>query len=308
MTPDKNTINETFLPVGDGHELYVQEWGSPDSQTTFLFLHGGPGSGCSDSHKDFFDPTRDRVIFFDQRGSGKSKPYGSLSNNTTQHLVNDITKVLDASAVQRAVLVGGSWGSTLALAYVLAEPVRVDRLIIRGIFTGSQAEVDFLEKGGFRYFYPDVWSDFVASVPEQYRDDPAAYHQKRLLGNDEEAMRASSLAYSLLEGSIAKLDDRTRPPSGDDFDPFPMRIEVHYTNELCFMPERYLLDNAHKITVPVCIIQGRYDNVCPPITAYELHQKLRDSQLIWTTAGHSGSDRANYDATSFAIASVARLK
>lgn len=305
MTPDKYTIKETFLPVGDDHELYVHEWGTATSATTFLFLHGGPGSGCSDSHKEFFAPTRDRVIFFDQRGSGKSLPYGLLKSNTTQHLVDDITKILDSSDTEKVVIVGGSWGSTLALAYVLAQPERVEGLVVRGIFTGSKAEIDFMEKGGFRHFYPDVWGDFVASVPKKYQDDPAAYHQKRLLGSDKEAMQASSLAYSLLEGSIMKLDDRVHPPSVDDFDPFPMRIEVHYTNELCFMPDRYLLDNASKITVPVWIIQGRYDNVCPPITAYELHQKLPNSQLIWTTAGHSGSDRANYDATSLAITSIA---
>lgn len=308
MTPDKFTIKESTVSVGSGHELYVQEWGNIESQTVFLFLHGGPGSGCNDGHKSYFDPERDRVIFFDQRGCGRSTPYGSLENNTTQLLVGDIIKILDDSDIEKVVLVGGSWGSTLALAFAIEYPARVKSMVLRGIFTGSKSEVDFLDKGGFRAVYPDVWQRYVASVPEEYKSDPSAYHEPRLLGDDQEAMKQSALAYDTLESSIMRLDDRMSPEDPNTHDPYPIRMEVFYMSNGCFMPDRYILDKAHTLTMPVTIIQGRYDMVCPPVTALELHQLLPKSQLLWTVAGHSGSDRANYDATKLAIAAAQSIQ
>lgn len=301
MTPDTFTIKELTLPVGDGHELYVQEWGRKESAVTFLFLHGGPGSGCGDGHKAYFDPTRDKVIFFDQRGCGRSTPYGSITNNTTQLLVEDIVKILDECGADKVVIVGGSWGSTLALAFALAHPSRVKAMVLRGIFTGSKSEADFLDQGGFRAIYPDVWQQFVSSVPREHSDNPAAYHESRLLGSDEQAMKESAFAFATLEDSIMRLDDRLNAGSFDDFDPCPIRMEVFYTSNLCFMPDRHILESAYTLTMPITIIQGRYDMVCPPITAHELHGLLPQSQLVWTVAGHSGNDRANYDATRMAI-------
>lgn len=301
MTPDQYTLSEHMLEVGEGHTLYVQEWGSQETSTTFIFLHGGPGSGCKDSHKALFDPAKHHVVFFDQRGAGKSTPSGELQHNQTEHLIEDINRIAKKLALKEFVLVGGSWGSTLALAYTLAHPDMVKALVIRGIFTGSQQEIDFLERGGQKAFFPDTWQRFLDQTPKEHHDDPAAYHGARVLGKDERAMKASAYAFADLEGSVAALDDRFALPPFEDFDPLSIRIEIHYTQNLCFMPDNYILDNAHKLSLPVHIIQGRYDAVCAPQTAYKLHQLLPNSTLTWTLAGHSGHDRANYDATKLAI-------
>lgn len=296
MQQDQFTLKEQMIEVGDGHRLYTQLWGSTDAKETIIFLHGGPGSGCSDGHKQLFDPTQQRVLFFDQRGSGQSLPHGSLLANNTDALIEDINKLAEAYDINTFVLTGGSWGSCLALAYGIKYPARVTRMVLRGIFTGRKAEVDFLDKGQIAAFFPDVWDRFVASVPPEFADDPGAYHQERMFGNDQVA-RAAALAYADLEGSIIALDDRVARPTIDPktFDSASTTIESHYLVNGCFMPDGHIIANADKLTMPIALVQGRYDMVCPPFTAYELHQALPNGQLYWTIAGHSGSDRANVD-------------
>jgi proline iminopeptidase len=296
MTPDAHTIQETFVEVGDGHTLYMQEWGNPRAIHPIIFLHGGPGAGCSNSHKQSFDPLQQRVIFFDQRGSGRSVPYGSLQYNTTADLVEDIEKIARHCKLDQFVLTGGSWGSCLALAYALEYPKRVQAMVLRGIFTGAQAEVDYFDKGGFRNFFPEAWERLLAATPKSHHNHPTNYHFPRILGDNDQAMRESGHAYESMEGALLRLDDRFSLAPIDEFDPTSVRIEVHYLANDSFMPERHILKNAHKLHMPIWLIQGRYDFVCPPVTAHELHQLLPDSQLIWTTAGHSGGDRSNYDA------------
>lgn len=291
MTPDAYTIREAFLDVGDGHTLYIHEWGNPKASNPFISLHGGPGDSMSDSHKLRYDPRQHRVIFFDQRGCGRSTPYGELRNNTTTDLVEDISKIADHCGVESFVLTGASWGSCLALAYAIAHPERVQALVINGIFTGSQAEISWLDSGQFRTFYPEAWQTYLEATPKSYRDNPTAYHAKRVLGDDANAARESAYAYSRLEGSVMALDDRFKPVDMLEYDHIPTRIELHYMANTCFMPDRYVLDHAHKLTMPVWIIQGRYDMVCPPQAAYELHQQIASSRLVWTTAGHRSADR-----------------
>ncbi len=295
MNPDKYTIKEQFVSVGDGHELYVQEWGNANAKTTILFLHGGPGSGVKDRHKQMFEPEQHRVIFFDQRGCGKSIPKGSLEHNTTQDLVEDVEKLAVQLKLNTFVITGGSWGTCLALAYALKYPKRVEAMVLRGIFTGSKAEIDWLDKGHFRIFFPDVWDKLLEQTPLAHRKDARSYHQSRILGKNAAAAKASAYAYGNVEASLLTLDDRFTPEDPESFDPVPTTIETHYLVNSCFMPERYLLQNAHKLKMPLWIIQGRYDMVCPPITAYELYQQVPHSQIIWTTAGH-GNDRPNFDA------------
>lgn len=295
MTPDQYTNQELFIEVGDGHDLYVQDWGNKAIKTPVIFLHGGPGNGCNDGHRSRFDPLQQRVIFFDQRGCGRSIPYGSLEHNTTADLVADITKIADKLGLKQFILHGGSWGSTLALAYALEHPKRVKAMVLQGIFTGSQSEIDYLDQGLFRTFYPDVWDRYLQATPAEHRKDPGVYHVPRILGSDEQAVRQSGFAYSFVEYSILHLDDRPKQGDPETFDPTETRIEVHYMHNRCFMPDRHILKNAHKLTMPVWLVQGRYDMVCPPATAYELNQKLPNSELIWTVAGHA-NDRANYDA------------
>ena len=297
MNTDQYTINQTMLPVGDGHTLSVQLWGSPEAAETIIFLHGGPGGGCSDKHKLLFDPLKQQVVFFDQRGCGKSLPYGSLEANDTAHMIEDIRTIAARYKLEAFTLTGGSWGSCLALAYAVKYPQQVTRLVLRGIFTARQREIDYLDKGEFRTTYPEVWESFLASVPTSHRNNPVAYHRPRILGDDPIASKASAYAYSILEGSLISLDDRSSVPEFDEFDPASTKIECHYSANNCFLPEGYIMDNASKLSMPVSLIQGRYDMVCPPFTAYELAQKLPNARLYWTIAGHSGYDRPNWDLT-----------
>jgi proline iminopeptidase len=294
MTPDEFTIQETFVDVGDDHQLYVQDWGNPKAKAPIIFLHGGPGSGTSNKYRQRFNPYEQRVIFFDQRGCGRSLPYGSIANNTTEKLVDDIELIAQHVGLQRFVLTGGSWGSALALAYALKYPDRVIAMTLGGIFTGSQAEIDYLDKGDYRVFFPDVWDHYLSQTPKSHQADPTKYHFDRILSDDINALRTSAYIYSNLEGSLMSLDDRFTPEEAKDFDAIPTRIEVYYLANHCFMPDRYILDNAHKLTMPIWLVQGRYDVVCPPKTAYELHSRTPNSTLIWTMAGH-GNDRSNYD-------------
>lgn len=286
MTPDEHTIQETFLDVGDGHELYIQDWGNPKATAPIIFLHGGPGTGCSDKYRASFDPQVNRVIFFDQRGAGRSLPYGSLEHNTTPDLVHDITKIADHLKLKTFVLWGGSWGSTLALAYTVAHPARVQALVLNGIFTGSQAEIDWLDKGHFRTFYPESWERFLQATPKAHHADPMAYHYSRILGDDPETALQSAYVCETLEGSVLSLDDRYTPQDPLGFDPVNARLEAHYLHNRCFLPDEYIMHNAAKLTMPVWLVQGRYDMVCPPAAAYRLHQELPDSRLISVLGGH----------------------
>lgn len=295
MSPDNFTLEERMLEVGSGHRLYVHRWGSKDAPEDIIFLHGGPGSGCSDRQKTLFDPTKQRVVFFDQRGSGKSQPYGSLQYNTTDDLVEDINKVSVAFGIKSFTLTGGSWGSCLALTYAIRYPAKVRRMVLRGLFTGRQSEIDFLNKGEVQRFFPEVWEQFSQSVPSEYRNDPATYHLPRILGSDPLAAKESAYAFARLEGAVVKLDDRSSIEVFEHFDPVPTTIECHYLAHACFLPEGYILKNATALTMPIQLVQGRYDFVCPPYTAYELAQKLPNASLTWTTAGHLGHDRANWE-------------
>lgn len=292
MTPDKYTNQELFVEVSNGHELYVQDWGNKDAKKVIFLLHGGPGSGCKDSHKGQFDPTRQRVIFHDQRGSGRSLPTGSLEHNTTAKSVTDISKIADKLNIEKFILAGGSWGSTLALAYALDYPQRVQAMVLWGIFTSTQAEIDWLDKGRFETFYPDAWQAYLEQTPKAHRHNPSAYHFKQVLEGNEAAAKRSGYTYSSLEYAVLSLDDRFTPESFDDFDPAAIRIEIQYLANNCFMPERHILDNAHKLTMPVYLVQGRYDMVCPPATAYELHKQLPNSELIFTISGHRSEREA----------------
>ncbi len=305
MTPDKYTIKEQMLPVGDGHELYIHDWGNRSAEQTFLYLHGGPGAGCGDKMKGVFDGGRDHVIFFDQRGAGKSTPAGSLINNTTEHLMQDIEKILDTFGLKQVVIVGGSWGSTLALAYAIAHPERVTAMVLRGIFTSTQAEIDHIDKGRFANFFPDVWDAFLARTPAEHRNDPAAYHTPRAISDDAVAMKESCYALDEMEGSISSMDDRHTPADFETYDPNPMRIEAHYLLNHCFIEEGYILNHLDMLTMPVWITHGRYDFVCPAETAYTVSRRLPHSTLILTQAGHTLNDRGNFDATKSILSTLA---
>lgn len=294
MTPDEFTNQELFLDVSDGHQLYVYDWGKKGVKTPILFLHGGPGAGIHDRYKSRFNPEAQRVIFYDQRGAGKSLPKGSLINNTTEHLIADIQKLVKYLDLDQFVITGGSWGSTLALAYAIKHPKNIKAMVLGGIFTASVEETKHLDEGHYRAFFPDVWDKYKNWAPKQYRDNPSAFHYAQAFSNDPVAAKRSIYAYYEMEGSLLSLDDRPRGGSIEDFDPNDMKIEMHYLKHGCFLAENYIFNNAKKLTMPVWLVQGRYDMVCPPVTAYTLSKHIPHAELIWTVAGH-GNDRANYD-------------
>ncbi|MHB1865273.1 MAG: alpha/beta fold hydrolase [Candidatus Saccharimonadales bacterium] len=290
MTPDKYTIKEFFLDVGDNHQLYVQDWGYRQAKHPVIFLHGGPGSFCKDKFKVNFNPKTQRVVFFDQRGSGKSLPKGELKNNDSQKMVDDIEKIIQELKLPSVVLTGGSWGSCLALLFGIKYPNRVHGMVLNGIFTARKVEIDYLDNGGFRTFFPDLWDKYASTVPEKYKHNPSEYHYENIFSDDKELAKKSAYAYSeMLEGPLLNLDDRYEPEKFDEFDPDAMKIELHYLKNDCFIPEGYIFKNASKLTMPIWLVQGRYDMVCPPMTAYELNKLLPNSKMIWTISGHKVS-------------------
>ncbi len=287
MTLQSHLIQEFDLPVSGGHTVHVYDWGNPDATTPFIFLHGGPGGQIKDKHTGSFDPAVQRVVFFDQRGGGRSTPYGSLEQNTTQEMVKDISAIADHLGIQQFYLHGSSWGSTLSLAYALEHPERVKALLIGGVWTSSSSENHWLDQGEFRTFYPDVWDAYLARTPAEHHNNPSAYHFDKALHGIPVEQKASAYAYDCLESGVVKLDDRSTPAEFDTYDPAGIRIEIQYIQNLAFLPDRYILDNAARLTMPVHIVQGRYDMVCPPITAYELSKKLPNCKLYWTISGHA---------------------
>jgi proline iminopeptidase len=291
VTPDKYTNEELMLDVGDVHTLYVHDWGKKEAETPILFLHGGPGGGCNDGHKGYFNPEKHRVIFFDQRGSGRSLPGGSIEHNTTAELIGDMTKVLDKLDVKQVILCGRSWGSTLALVYAIQNTDTVSAIVTGGVWLGNKAEAALEERTNVsQLFYPENWVGIDSS-----QDMLSLW--KSVLSDDEETSKRAAYNLAQLLSAQLRLDDRGKAPDFETFDPSSLRIEAHYKTNDWFLGESYILDNAPKLTMPVWIVQGRYDMVCLPKFAYELHQKLPGSQLIWTQAGHSGGDRENWLAT-----------
>jgi proline iminopeptidase len=295
LTADRFTLSETLVDVGGGHRLYVQDWGVPDAPHPVLVLHGGPGVPSTDSHKEFFDPSRQRVLFCDQRGVGRSEPYGSLEDNTTQHLIDDMVAILDRFEIEKAVLMGGSWGSCLALVLAVAHPERVRALALYGLLTGRQDEIDWLNEARWRTFFPEVWQWYLDRTPPEHHGDPTGFHFARILGEDDEASKESAYAYTTADSAVMELDDRFKPPPfEDDFDAAPARLQAHYMTHSHFLPEDHVLDNADRLTMPVYVIQGRYDMICPPVHAYRLVERLPRGELIWAVSGH-GPNRESWN-------------
>ena len=293
---DEHTISSGHLDVGNGHKVYYEEWGNPKADTAILMFHGGPGGSYKDNHKYSFDPIKHRVIAFDQRGSGNSLPYGELKYNTTEYLIVDAIKILDHLKLDTVNVYGGSWGSTLALLFAIEQPQRVKSVIVTGVFTGSRAELDYVDKGHFIRFYPEVWERFVGSVPEQHAANPAEFHYAQLQSASHKKRVASAKALEDLESPLLRFDwqgyddIKKDADKSDEYDEVSYLIYAHYMSNNCFLPESYVLNNAHRIKAPLYIVQGRYDMVCPPITAYTLHKAVAGSELIMTLGSHGRSD------------------
>jgi len=282
------------LDVGDGHRVYYERCGKPGGKPA-VFLHGGPGGGCSPEHRRLFDPERYDVLLFDQRGCGRSTPFASLEANTTWTLVADIERLRERAGVERWQVFGGSWGSTLALAYAETHPQRVSELILRGVYTVTQAELDWYYKFGVSEMFPDKWERFLAPIPEAERGDLVAAYRRRLVGDDPVAQIEAAKAWSLWEGETITLlpSAATSAAFGDGtFALAFARIENHFFTHKCWLEEGQLLRDAHRLRgIPGVIIHGRYDMPCPLRYAWELHKAWPEADFqIVEGAGHAYSE------------------
>jgi proline iminopeptidase len=291
-----------MLEVGDGHRLYWELSGNPNGKPV-VFLHGGPGGGSSPDHRRQFNPDKYKILVFDQRGCGRSTPYASLENNTTVDLVADIEKLrTDIAKVDRWQVFGGSWGSTLALAYAEAYPERATELVLRGIFLFDRDEIDWMYKeGGASQVYPEKFEEFLAAIPQDERDDLVEAYRKRLTSDDKDVQLAAAQAWSKWEGDIVTL-----LPSPSTIEHFTSpdvaiavaRIENHYMANHGWLEEGQLLEGAKKLRgIPGVIVQGRHDTCTPPIAAWRLKQAWPEVDLnIIPDAGHLFSEPGNLDA------------
>jgi proline iminopeptidase len=276
------------------HNLYLEESGTPGGLPV-LFLHGGPGAGSSPYHRRFFNPVGYRIVIFDQRGCGKSTPHAALTNNTSTHLVADIERIREYLEIDRWVVFGGSWGSTLALAYAEAYPQRVMGLILRGIFLCRAHDLYWFYQQGASALYPDAWEDFIRPIAPDRRDDMIAAYHELLTGDDEVARMHAAKAWANWEGVTATLI-ANREIISHFSDPFVAlalsRIECHYFINNCFMRENQLLEDAGRLSgIPGIIVHGRYDVICPLEQAWELHRVWPDSRLqIINQAGHAATE------------------
>jgi proline iminopeptidase len=285
------------LRVSPVHELYYEQCGNPNGQPV-VFLHGGPGGGLIPEYRQFFDPHTYRVVLFDQRGAGQSTPHASIEENTTWHLIYDIECLRKHLGIERWLVFGGSWGSTLSLAYAQTHPERVSALVLRGIFLCRPSEIRwFYQEGeGASAIFPDVWEEYVRIIPQAERGDMLSAYHRRLMSDDEAVRLEAAKAWSIWEGSTSKLfiDQRLIDHSSEAHFALALAlIECHYfVNHAFFESENYLVENISKIRhIPAVIVQGRYDIVCPMMSAWELHRAWPEAQLeIIPDAGHSATE------------------
>lgn len=298
LYPAIEPYDHGMLAVSDLHSIYWEQSGNPKGKPA-VFVHGGPGGGTDPKHRRFFDPSVYRIILFDQRGCGRSKPFASLVDNTTWDLVRDMEKLREHLGIERWLVFGGSWGSTLALTYAEEHPDRVTELVLRGIFLLRKWEIDWFYQEGASRMFPDAWDAYLAEIPEAERGDLLTAYHKRLHDPDPAVALRAAKAWSIWEASTSCL---YQDPSviarmgGDDFATAFARIECHYfINKGFFDKESHLLDNIARIRhIPGVIVQGRYDVVCPAESAWELSKAWPEAQLVITKdAGHAAFEHAN---------------
>ncbi|MDQ2076000.1 prolyl aminopeptidase [Marinimicrobium sp. ABcell2] len=308
--PEIKPYQRHQFDVEPPHQLYVDESGNPDG-IPVLFVHGGPGAGCGRYDRRYFDPEVYRIILFDQRGSGRSTPHASLENNTTAHLVADMEAIRAALGIERWVLFGGSWGSTLSLVYAQTHPDRVMGLILRGVYLCRPEEFHWFYQEGASRIFPDYWQDFVRPVALEERGDIMGAYYKLLTGDNELAKMSAAKAWSLWEGRCATLrphqevlDSFSRPHRALSL----ARIEAHYFVHRAFLDDNQILRNAHRLSgIPGIIVHGRYDMICPLDNAFALQNAWPEAELqIIREAGHGASEPGTVDALVRATEEMAR--
>lgn len=298
LYPEIEPFDSGTLKVSDIHEIYWERVGNPEG-IPVVFLHGGPGGGLIPLYRQFFDPKAFHVVLFDQRGAGKSKPHAELRENTTWDLIDDIEKLREKFGVDKWYVFGGSWGSTLSLAYAISHPDRCLGLVLRGIFLTRKKELEWFYQYGASEIFPDFWERYRDEIPEDERGNFMTAYHKRLTSEDEATRLSAARAWSTWEGSTSKLypdQDLMHHWEGEHEALSLARIESHYFVNGSFFPsENYLLENVDKIRhIPTWIVQGRYDIVCPMASAWDLHRAFPEARLIVTPdSGHSVSEKGN---------------
>jgi proline iminopeptidase len=299
--PEIQPFQRGRLKVSALHEIYFEQCGNPRGQPAVV-LHGGPGGGITPFLRQMHDPSHYRIILFDQRGSGQSTPHAELAENTTWDLVADMERLRQHLGIDRWQVAGGSWGSTLALAYAETHPERVTGLVVRGIFTVRRSEIEWFYQRGADALFPDVWETYVAPIPEAERHDLIAAYHRRLTGADQAAQLACARAWSQWEGATLSLLPDPRRVSEFGADRFALafaRIECHYFhNRGFFARDGQLIDDAQRLRgIPGVIIQGRYDVVTPMVTAWDLHKAWPEAEFVLVhDAGHTATEPGIADA------------
>jgi proline iminopeptidase len=293
LYPPIDPFDQRRLAVGQGHDVYLEQCGNPDG-IPVVVLHGGPGGGCSPSMRRYFDPTKYRVILFDQRGCGRSRPHASVTDNTTWHLVADIELIRETLGIDKWIVFGGSWGATLSLIYAQSHPDVVRHLVLRGVFLMTQPELDWFYGGGAGKFWPEVWARFVALIPEDERGDMiGAYHQ-RLFSGDIPTEQKYGKAWAAWENALASIHSTGAAHEGPaEYARAFSRLENHYFTNAGFLEfDGQILAHVDRIAhIPAVIVQGRYDMICPPTSAYALAERWDKCELkMVRNAGHALSE------------------
>ncbi|MCY4303962.1 MAG: prolyl aminopeptidase [Aestuariivita sp.] len=293
LYPPIDPFEQRMLNVGNGHTIYVEQCGKPNG-IPVIVLHGGPGAGCSPTMRRYFDPQKYRVILFDQRGCGRSRPHASVTHNTTWHLIDDIEKIRKTLRISQWCIFGGSWGATLALLYAQAYSDKVLNLILRGIFLMTKSELDWFYAGGAGKFWPNFWNRFISVIPQEEQSDLiAAYHRRLFCNNISEEIRFAQ-EWANWENTLASMDTmHASMSSPKGYVRAFSRLENHYFLNNGFLEfDGYILSCIHKIeSIPGIIVQGRYDMICPPTSAYQLSQFWPSCKLrIIENAGHALSE------------------
>ena len=309
LYPEVNNFEKFTLKVGNLHEIYYEVCGNPQGSPV-VFLHGGPGSGCSPTQRRFFDPAHYRIILIDQRGCGRSKPQGEIEQNTTDDLVSDIDAIRTTLNIDKWLVFGGSWGSTLALAYALEHTDRVTGLILRGIFLSRPSELNWF-LGQVQAFFPEPWESLCAYLPSNKRHNPIEAYEQLVFSDEIKDSIPAAIRWNTFESSIMSLLPRPAAPSCEingEVELARARVQIHYIQNNCFVGKRDLLAEAKAKLghIPTDIVQGRYDMVCPPITAWELSQAMPHASFhIVEDAGHSAMETG---ITSALVAATEKFK
>ncbi|MDW4549204.1 prolyl aminopeptidase [Defluviimonas sp. D31] len=293
LYPQIEPFDQRMMNVGDGHQIYVEQCGHP-SGLPVVILHGGPGGGCSPAMRRYFDPSVYRVILFDQRGCGRSRPHASVESNTTWHLVADIERIREALGIRNWIVFGGSWGATLALIYAQTHPDRARHLVLRGVFLMTEGELGWFYGGGAGAFWPDRWADFTRPIPQDEHDDMIAAYHRRLFSGDRAEETRYARSWAAWENALASVEhDGIVGEAPADYARAFSRLENHYFLNKGFLEAdgQILRDLAKLRDVPATIVQGRYDMICPPVSAWTLAQNWARADLrMVAKAGHALSE------------------